>query len=183
MKKIAVIIVLLLVAAVVIYLYATRENRQEPEPETGLKEEMEEGSEADIVPEDSGESDQGLLSCEFLLAGGIEPLKDMLTFTDEDYTEVTIIARDGWDASRLPSDVTYYEEQGYVCTPLPGDFADMAEDGGDFAEPMVLNVEWTCELFYEDFEYLPLGSETLEGYSCGEQECDGADGKVLLCVK
>lgn len=117
-------------------------------------------------------------NCEFLLSGGVTPLKDMQVFTDSNYNEVTLTARDAWDLDKLPVDVIEYENEGYTCYPMPFEFGEMSEEGGVYAEPEVKSVEWSCELEYEDNRYLEKEVELPQGYVCEDETCLDGNGEV-----
>ena len=127
-------------------------------------------------------------TCRDLLNGVVEPFKDLQVFTDENYTEVTITSREAWDRERLPKQVGDWEDKGYTCFPLPLEFA--ATDTNDQGVQAVTKVEWSCELYWDDYEYLESGSARVAelekaGYNCSAQSClnDDGTGEVILCTK
>ncbi len=128
----------------------------------------------------------GVSDCLNLLGGAIEPLKDLQTFIDDEYTEVSITSREYWDKDRLPEMVLELEEKTYDCYPAPLEF------DYSFREPAVTRVEWYCELKYEKWQY--LSEENIaekndleeQGYSCKIEECFGEDAeinKIWFCSK
>ena len=126
--------------------------------------------------------------CDNLLSGAIEPLRDRRTFTDTNYTEVTLTERESWDKAKLPKEVGELEAKGYLCYPAPLEFDEQSEAAPQ-VQRAVKKVEWSCEQNYEDYKYLASEEETApylsRGYSCEKQECFGADGKfgfVWLCA-
>jgi len=132
--------------------------------------------------------------CDNLINGVITPFKDFQTFTDTNYTEVTLTSRDSWDKNRLPRKVTQLEGQGYTCYPMPLEFDFDTPDPGVHSEPAVTKVEWTCELEYNDWKYLETsdtaGKQAAEqaGFTCEKEECFTAgpminDANVWLCTK
>ena len=136
----------------------------------------------------------GSFSCSNLLAGASTPFKDLQTFFDEEYTEVTITSREFWDRNKLPKQVLDLENKKYTCYPMPAEFEDNEPEGGVMAEPAVTEVEWTCELEYNDWKYLEgndtTGKQATEkaGFTCEKQNCftDGPminEAIVWLCTK
>ena len=131
--------------------------------------------------------------CISLLNGALIPFKDFQTFRDTKYTEVTITSREAWDKDRLPQQVIDFENEGYICYPMPSEFDYGEPDGVIVAEPAVKEVEWTCELEYDDWKYLEgndnAGKRAAEeaGFTCKKENCftDGAaidEASVWLCV-
>ncbi|MBU0597158.1 hypothetical protein KKA94_03285 [Patescibacteria group bacterium] len=136
----------------------------------------------------------GSFSCSNLLAGASTPFKDFQTFRDTKYTEVTMTSRDAWDKDMLPKQVVNLEKKSYECFPMPTEFEGGEPEGGVMAEPMVTEVEWTCELEYNDWKYLEgndtVGKQVAEkvGFACEKQNCftDGPminEVTVWLCTK
>ncbi|MFC1721568.1 hypothetical protein ACFL0Z_01495 [Patescibacteria group bacterium] len=133
----------------------------------------------------------GTEDCQNLLNGIIEPFKDLQVFTDASYTEVTTTSREDWDVQKLPEQVVNLEGQGYVCFPLPLEYS--AEDSPVAMEVVqeVTEVEWICELYWDDYKYLELENTAemadlaSKGYSCVRETCfaDSADGELILCTK
>ncbi len=130
--------------------------------------------------------------CSLLLDGVVEPLKDMVSFLDRDYIEVTLVARKNWDPARLPEQVLTLENEGYTCYPMPYDVIDTKSGGNIHAQPEVTSVEWTCEKQYENYHYLSeeelelVDSYRAEGYDCRKEECfeeNGEVGFVWFCAK
>ena len=138
----------------------------------------------------SSESVSGSNSCQNLLSGVITPLMDLQTIVDDQYTEVTITDREYWDTSKLPGQVTSFEQDGYYCLPTPIDFENQEPIGID-SEPVVTKVEWKCELEYTDWQYLEEDSSQIsaleaDGYRCEEEQCaydNGENSKVILCTR
>ncbi|HBR81032.1 MAG: hypothetical protein UX09_C0019G0005 [Candidatus Uhrbacteria bacterium GW2011_GWE2_45_35] len=134
----------------------------------------------------------GTNDCSNLLSGAITPFKDLQTFIDSEYTEVTITSREDWDASKLPKQVKNFESQGYVCYPMPLEF-DYSEQAGDMLiQPEVKTVEWSCELGYQDWKYLAVGDSVGQqaaekaGLVCEKESCfaDGVtSSEVWFCAK
>ncbi len=129
--------------------------------------------------------------CTNLLNGTVEPFKDLQTFTDEKYTEVTITSRENWDKKRLPAQVIGFENKNYKCYPMPLEFSGGEAEGSVMPEPSVTKVEWTCESKYDDWKYLKSESSELpeykkQGFDCEKQECFSKDSQsefVWLCRK
>ena len=132
--------------------------------------------------------------CSTLLSGVITPFKDFQTFRDTKYTEVTITSREFWDKNKLPKQVIDLENKDYTCYPMPAEFEGGELEGGVMAEPVVTEVEWSCELEYNDWQYLEgndtSGKQVAEkaGFTCEKQNCftDGHminEAIVLLCTK
>ncbi len=130
-------------------------------------------------------------ACDDFVAGVFTPLKDRQIFYDDKYTEVTITSYEAWDRDRLPTQVTNLESRGYDCFPMPSDFDGGEAEGDVLPQPEVTMVEWSCELEYEEWEYLQ-GLEAMQPpdkfkeYSCSKEDCwsdDGSDGYVWLCTK
>ncbi|MBU1151622.1 hypothetical protein KJ632_02215 [Patescibacteria group bacterium] len=117
--------------------------------------------------------EKNLLSCDFLLQGGIEELKDQQVFEDQKYTEVTITSREAWDTERLPKQVSELEGQGYECMPIPFKFG---KDEGDGGVPSVEIVQWTCDLPYEEQMYIADSEAVPEGFECTKESCADASG-------
>ncbi len=137
-----------------------------------------------------GSSTTGIENCQNLLSGAITPLKDMQTFTDTSYTEVTTTSRESWDKEKLPQKVMALEKKSYTCLPTPSKL--LGNDGGKVnAQPEVTEVVWKCELNYTKFKYLENGSPQKpllekEGCTCKEVGCTqetGSSSSLLLCTK
>lgn len=146
---------------------------------------LDEGGEGDIYT-------QGWEGCENLLSGAAVPLKDLQTFLDENYTEVTETSREYWDAERLPEKVLESENQGYKCYPMPFEYGEALESPGMHVLPEVTKVQWTCELEYTDWQYVESWdldkkiSLEKQGYTCEEKGCLDSEGKqsfVWLCTR
>ncbi|MBU0767318.1 hypothetical protein KKF55_06110 [Patescibacteria group bacterium] len=138
-----------------------------------------------------GESQANIASCSDLLSGVLTPLKDRQIFYDDKYTEVTMTSKDAWDRNRLPSRVIELESKGYDCFPMPSEFSGGEAEGDVLPQPEVTMVEWSCELEYEEWEYLQ-GLETMQppdsfrDYNCAKQDCwmdDAGESYVWLCTK
>ena len=132
----------------------------------------------------------GTEDCQNLLNGVVEPLKDLQTLIDFEYTEVTTLARASWDKNRMLNDVVYYEEKGYTCFPMPLEFDESTGEDGE--ESAVTKVEWSCELKYDEYKYFEADQVSekddmaKQGYTCKQESCfsdDGSDGSVWLCTK
>lgn len=130
--------------------------------------------------------------CEDLLGGLLTPLKDLQSFEDEIYTEVTITSRDAWDKEKLPKKVLELEEKGYVCSPEVLEFEETSQVPGMRIEPAVKIVGWNCELEYKEWRYLESTAleekDTLEkqGYTCEKRNCLGeeeGENFVWFCYK
>jgi len=126
--------------------------------------------------------------CAILLNGMVEPLKDRQTFTDEEYTGVTVTSREYWDQTKLPQRVKDLQSQNYTCYPMPLEYSDRSGK----VQPEVTKVEWSCELEYDEWYYLSEEDSTLlssyqsKGFNCEKQECfkdNGQIGHVWLCAK
>jgi hypothetical protein len=138
---------------------------------------------------DIGESVSfGGKDCDSLLSGATAPLKDLKTFYDTSYNEVTIIERESWDRKKLPGDVAKSEDSGYTCYPSPMEF-NQSQEGDNLSQPEVTKVEWQCELNYSDWKYLANESSEINdyksnGYSCNQEQCDdnGGSSSVTLCA-
>ena len=139
---------------------------------------------------DLGSNTTAVETCQNLLSGTVTPLKDLQTFTDTIYTEVTTTSRESWDKERLPQKVVDLENQSYSCLPTPSKLLGNG-DGEVNAQPEVTEVEWKCELNYIKSKYLENGSpqQSLlekEGCICKKVGCtqaNGLDSSVLLCTK
>ena len=79
--------------------------------------------------------------CTNLINGVLVPLKDLQTFRDTKYTEVTITSRDSWDKDRLPEKVVSLENKNYVCYPMSTEFDHDESEGDVMAEPAVTEVD------------------------------------------
>lgn len=121
----------------------------------------------------------------------IEPVADLVSFSDTNYTEVTTTSRENWDKEKLPEKVLELEKEGYSCFPEPAEFGKGEEPGVNI-EREVKKVNWRCELRYNDYQYLVSGKvdrkRELEakGYICEIANCIDKEGKkdyVWLCGK
>lgn len=130
--------------------------------------------------------------CDNLLSGVLVPFEDQQTFTDENYTEVTLTSREYWDKNKLPKKVLSLEGEGYICYPMPLEFEDIDQSAGIRVEPVVKKVQWDCELKYRYHEYVssddPTRKQELEkqGFSCEVEDCLDEDKNpvfVWLCTK
>lgn len=133
----------------------------------------------------------GTISCANLLNGSMTPFKDLQTFSDKNYTEVTIISRNAWNKIKLPKQVTSLQAKGYTCYPMPTEFSSDESSGGVSAQPEVTKVQWSCELKYTDWQYIKTGDNPvknateLSGLTCQQQTCLNSsmkDDAVWLCT-
>lgn len=148
------------------------------------------GNEINSLDDDGEAVVMATEACENLLNGAIEPCKDLQIFTDENYTEVTTTSRDYWDEELLPDRVKELEREEYNCFPLPLEFSNQDDQKGMEIISEVTKVEWTCELYWDDYRYLEPGVAEIDelenqGYTCTTQSCfvDDEDGEVVLCAK
>jgi len=134
----------------------------------------------------------GQENCSNYLSNLLAPVRDLVTFEDTTYTEVTITDREFWDESRLPARVIELEKTGYLCSPGPVEFGEGAETPGVNVQREVTKVEWNCELGYEDFSYFAGKLENekngleAKGYTCQKKDCldeAGLLGFVWFCFK
>ena len=134
----------------------------------------------------------GMYDCQNLLNGAIEPLKDLQTFIDDKYTEVTITSREAWNKNKLPEQVLNLEKQNYKCYPMPLEFDYSDQEGDELIQPEVTTVEWQCELNYQKWQYLAIENTSQktnlekQGYKCEKEQCLGEgpeDNEVWLCAK
>ena len=136
-----------------------------------------------------GESPKKLAECSDILAGIFLPLKDRKIFFDDKYTEVTITSRDAWDQSRLPKEVIDLEAKNYECFPIPSEFDGGEAEGDMLPQPEVTMVEWSCEMEYEEWEYIEKENVSRwesDGFACSKQDCwtdDAGEDFVWLCTK
>jgi hypothetical protein len=130
--------------------------------------------------------------CQNLLSGIITPLKDLQTFTDTAYIEVTATSRQAWDKQRLPLAVLEWEEKGYSCTPYPEKLIYPQQRGDILAQPQVKEVRWECQKKYQSYQYLPAHQEqkktvlARQGYNCEKMNClakDGTESSVWFCFQ
>jgi hypothetical protein len=137
--------------------------------------------------DNSGPQDPNMETCSDLLGTVSAPLKDLQIFTDTGYDEVATTAREYWDTSKLPAQVSNLESQDYICYPMPSDF-DYDESG---TEVIVIGVEWECELEYENWAYLSSNTTELstyenQGFNCQKESCFSDTGQtdfVQFCTK
>ena len=132
--------------------------------------------------------------CVDLLNGAIIPLKDLEIFRDTKYTEVTITSREAWDKDKLPKQVIDLESKDYNCYPMPTDFEVSSLENQIMIEPAVTEVEWSCELEYDDWKYLEASNEDEKrqmeevGFTCEKETCF-TNGSIIddvyawLCFK
>lgn len=146
---------------------------------------LDEGGEGDIYT-------RSWEGCENLLSGVVTPLKDLQTFLDENYTEVTGTSREYWDKERLPEKVLELQKKDYFCCPMPFEHEEPQEVPGIHIMPEVKKVQWTCELEYTDWQYVESRdldkkvSLEKQGYTCEEKSCLDAEGNqsfVWLCTR
>lgn len=138
-----------------------------------------------------GDAAKNLAVCSDLVAGVFVPLKDLQMFVDDKYTEVTLTSYDAWDRNRLPTQVIELESKGYDCFPMPLEFDGGEAEGDVLPEPTVTLVEWSCELEYDEWEYIQgleamQPPDRLKDYSCEKEDCfaeDGSDSYAWLCTK
>lgn len=135
---------------------------------------------------DASSAALGTEQCENLLLGAVTPLQDLQTFSDTEYTEVTMTSREYWNRNMLPTQVPNLESRGYDCYPMPGAFGD--SDGS--AQPEVTRVDWSCELEYDDWKYVDTDADKRSaeqaGYTCVTESCTKADNTmsgVWRCTK
>lgn len=130
-------------------------------------------------------------NCNTLLNNSV-PLKDKQVFLDTEYTGVTITSRESWDKSQLPQQITDLESKDYTCYPMPFETDYGKEIPGMHVQPEVKSVEWSCELEYEDYEYIERDREGEKnklikaGYNCEKQNCeenDMTENYTWLCTK
>ncbi len=93
-------------------------------------------------------------NCKHLLSGAVTPFKDFISFTDQNYPEVTLTSQRNWNQKRLPKKVKSLQKKGYICNPLPEEFENMFYEPGMLSEPAVQKVRWNCELEYNQYQYL-----------------------------
>ena len=121
--------------------------------------------------------------CENLSNGVSTPLKDLQTFFDSSYLEVTSTSRESWDQAKLPGKVGELENKDYSCSPLSAEFENIGN------EQVVSKVEWKCELQYVDYKYAKEANEKAslekDGFSCSEEKClqDDLESSIFLCTK
>jgi len=141
---------------------------------------------------DGEQMNTGIDNCRNLLSGAIEPLKDLQTFEDEKYPEVTMTSREYWDKNRLPRRILDLEKQGYRCDPQPIEFNYPDQEGDYLAQPEVKKVRWQCGLNYQEWHYLTkdaladLTNRQNQGFICQKQNCINDENKkdyVWLCSK
>jgi hypothetical protein len=132
------------------------------------------------------------VSCKNYINGVVAPLQDRQTFTDKTYTEVTMISKENWDRSRLPTKVADLESLDYTCYSMPSEFKEADQTASIDIQPEVTLVEWTCELEYTDYQYISSSDnnqrQNLEskGYYCEKEACfleDNRDSYVWMCAK
>ena len=115
--------------------------------------------------------------CKNLINGVVTPLRDLVTFIDTEYTEVTLINRNNWDKKRLPKKVIQLQTKKYRCNPIPEEFGNIFNEPGILAQPAVKTIRWNCELAYEKYKYLKSNqtnekkSLLKEGCKCVPVEC------------
>jgi len=146
----------------------------------------------DLSDSDDISFDNMHTACATYLNNSIEPLKDLKNFIDDKYTGVTLTERASWDKDLLPKDVVDLEEMGYTCYPMPYEMEPQKNVPGMHIAPEVTSVEWTCELAYDEFEYLDKDADdrraTLasQGFSCEKKYCQddvGNDSYVWFCAR
>ena len=121
-----------------------------------------------------GESPKKLEECIYLLADVFPPLNDIKIFFDDQYTEVTITSREAWDQARLPKDVVNLEAKNYTCYPIPIEFDGGEAEGDVLPQPSVTMVEWSCELEYNEWEYVEnknVSKWEANGFVCNKEDC------------
>jgi hypothetical protein len=129
--------------------------------------------------------------CSNLLSGVISPLKDIQTFLDKNYSQVTLTSREYWDQNKLPKQVIDLENQEYICYPMPFEMETEESETGINAQPAVQTVQWDCELEYQKYQYLEAENNKksdleTQGYECEQQSClDNNQEQVYvwLCAK
>ncbi|MBU0650060.1 hypothetical protein KKG63_02570 [Patescibacteria group bacterium] len=131
-------------------------------------------------------------ACATLLNGSVVPLKDLQTFLDSVYTEVTITSREFWDQARLPGLVKELQAKNYTCYPMPHEMGTGSQEQDSQAVPAVKTVQWSCELQYNAYKYIQeddakaVADYQLQGYACEKEYClddSNNDGSVWLCTK
>jgi hypothetical protein len=128
--------------------------------------------------------------CADYLEGVIIPLKDNQFVYDTEYIEAANLEREAWDTTLIPAGVNDYENQGYLCFPYPYDYHYPLSEDGEFAQPEVIEIEWSCELEYSEFYFTQEETEMQDyinqGYLCDEGPCWDdilGDSSVWLCAK
>jgi hypothetical protein len=129
--------------------------------------------------------------CSNLLSGVITPLKDIQTFLDKSYPQVTLTSREYWDQNKLPQQVIDLENQDYTCYPMPFEMETEESKTGISAQPAVRTVQWDCELEYQNYQYLKAEDDKksdleTQGYECKQQTCSDKNQQetyVWLCAK